>query len=1421
MALLMALLSCYTPLSPMLVSAAGEYKLVFVDGIDESDNKTIIEGTTVKIRATLPSGYTFSDPPFKVKKAGIDGDASQFFDIKGNNSVYTLKANDTSSGAGRQEYALNAIYKANMTQGDGNGKYVDVNNADNNSVYSLKVETAQPLAVIEDSKLSFKVDTAEDAKTGVIGFSPVIEATGAFDGFQNAVITATAFGSGVRSSVLTLQADKGTSLSMTVEFTGTTPIKKDTEFSIYFRKKAINPLIATIVSEQIAVDDVTALMQRLPIDPEVVGDDIPFILLDKNDTLTSIRKNFQVRTKVHYYNQDFNIKWTWTADKPEHQGNVDITQAGRVDIINRPLEDMDGTISAEVSLGKSKSTVMFKEPIKIYGTGEPVTVVPVSQQTGVPGKPDNVDNSIKSFPKNMDVYHCKDVDIAAYPYKPKFPYVFSARVTYGSGRGEAKKMIIRSDSQGGELEAMVDGDVVPYNFGTDLENLGASRSIKFRAVKKGQMSLIFEFYNNAGELMGDNTVKKQINIEDNSPKTIADLESLDVHIVNDTQQDLVNSVYPSGKFPYDFATKTNIYNLTVPNKAEKIKLRASLPPATDAKKAILFKYDNVEKNVNAGSFTDEIPLEERVPKEITATVTAEDGSTNTYTINVTRAIKEGESRLDELHAYRTDMPAAEDLITTFDASKPEAQQEYIITVPYIAKELEIKLKPKSPWINGITFTPKEKTTGFWLWSKKVMKFDLKCDYNVQTGEVIDNINIIKIQVEAEDGIATTTYTIKAIRLPPNIDNSLKDIQVTDKKGVPIPFDDGQTFDKEVRDYAVHIPYSASAAIIKTAPTYAGASKITLTKPIVYGGGVLEMKPRTDNELLEFRNLDISQNIKAPVEARNDFTYTITATAESGAVTAPPYTIHFIRNAADDNTNLKDIALTDNNGAKPEAFIFDTIKQDYTLDVPYEIYELTVAPILESKLSSVKVNGQEISEKTTSYKVKLPQGQAQAITILVTAENLATKAYTITVTRGAPSGEADLQNLVVNTLPMKPIFNHNVLMYEIVIPNATKGITITPTLTEAAKMAKITVDGKAVKSGEPSQEIKPLDVMTKVQIVVESQDTKKKKVYTISIRDENRIEKNSNADLAKLNVFDGALSPRFKQSIIDYDIALKNGTRSLEITALPADENAKMEVTQGTRKLGNYDNVYSSAIVEDMTEFKINVTATDGTKKVYDLKAYRNNEEKLDVYKPITSDMVNWDSEENPIYVDITKYTVVKAEVFNKLKTEYPDKSIVFEGNDYSLQINGKDLATLIPNTEEFDFGMTFSSPNDAKIIDLIHSLDARNAGISPVILHFGYHGALPASMQLTVSLGGFYKNMRVYWNYYNEERGRIDYYGYVGTNAQGTFSLPLTHMSEYPVTTSMVYGSENKVGKLGTASENLGNANTSGKRNPQTGKADR
>lgn len=391
-------------------------------------------------------------------------------------------------------------------------------------------------------------------------------------------------------------------------------------------------------------------------------------------------------------------------------------------------------------------------------------------------------------------------------------------------------------------------------------------------------------------------------------------------------------------------------------------------------------------------------------------------------------------------------------------------------------------------------------------------------------------------------------------------------------------------------------------------------------------------------------------------------------------------------------------------------------------------------MVNDELSSVTVDGSAISTSRPSYTTKtLTAGTAQTITVVVTAENFTTRTYTIKVTREKPSTEAHLSSLKVDSLTLKPKFNPNTLKYTLTIPEGTVGMTVTPTA--VSQYATITVNEVGVKSGTASQKITPTDASSKVSIVVTAQDGKTQKTYILSVTDENLIEKSNNADLYSLSFVTAAMSPRFKSSIKEYEVYVKDDVYSVDIIPKTANRYATVTVLNGSKEIGDHDGNYSSSLLEDETEFTIKVVSQDkSVTKKYVVTVFRGDEDKQGIYKPITVDDVNFE-EEDPIRNDITKYPIVTAEVFNKLKTDYPQKSILFEGNDYTLSIKGSDMKSLISNTEKFDLSITFTPPDEENTWETITDLDSDNDNLDPVYIHFNHHGSLPAPMKFTISLG--------------------------------------------------------------------------------------
>lgn len=105
------------------------------------------------------------------------------------------------------------------------------------------------------------------------------------------------------------------------------------------------------------------------------------------------------------------------------------------------------------------------------------------------------------------------------------------------------------------------------------------------------------------------------------------------------------------------------------------------------------------------------------------------------------------------------------------------------------------------------------------------------------------------------------------------------------------------------------------------------------------------------------------------------------------------------------------------------------------------------------------------------------------------------------------------------------------------------------------------------------------------------------------------------------------------------------------------------------------------------------------------------------------------------------------------------------------------------------------------------------------MMYFWYHGSLPGPATLNVSLGSKYASDTLYWHYYNQERDRIDYYGYLRSNNKGTIAVTVDHFSTYILTPKhRIAGSEDKQGVIDELGQSNGSSlNSSNKTHPYTG----
>ena len=1448
-----------------LVSAADQYYIRFYDPITKATttNQTLVEGSPITIQAKLPDSYDFSMTPFAVRKTigGVSTpipDISSVFQIVTNTvgSNYSLTPKLLPAAENSAEFTLEALYTANVTDGS-----AVISSPIDSRNFAVSAISEASIPITADSSLTFKVRRSQAEGDTTIAFDNVLAASGYFDNkYDGEVVTAQAIAveKGVRYIPVTIYPKTGSDVPTPLKFKiylegipANYLFLEDTTFRVSFTRQTISPLIATVITRQKAVDDTRDSVLQNPTTTGVTTTGEAYIQLTSGETLQSIQNSFIVLAQVHRYNIDVNLEWEWVPDVPAgsdpndspYKSDLQVQRTNdpkkqAITIVQRREQDITGELRVNAVYTYTDSSGVTHTvtsatpgaiPIMIYGTGKPPTFTPYEKYTGRQPSGSDIVEPFDSlvFPQtmNMDVYSGKPAYGALTPNDkaPNAPYKLTASMFFGDGRGKAAKAVIKQNSSGGELEVYLEGSPVAYAYGTDILNVGNYKSLEIVAKKRGQVNLQVLFYNAKNELMSSYTVMQNFYVDDTTPKADGTLATLALTGfptgASGTKKEIFNKVYPQGSIPFGFEPGVNAYTIQLPNVVEEVTLAPRLTIGSGASTDILFSVQgaDADEKVQSGKTSKPINLVTEIPKLVRITVTAQDGSTNAYTLTLLRQAPSTDATLSAFEAYKT-TDTSTNLITGFVSNK----YAYAITVPYSTQELEVLAVPNSPWVtmNGssaVTWSGPVKALSL---AERISKYFTKeqtsTTFTLNRPQAVNGVfppsalTTITASVTAEDGTTVSTYTLNVTCLAPSTNTNLKTLSAAGKTGTVYPFEYGITFSPVLKDYLVYIPYSTDAL---TLTAQAEDDVTSLALALDAGRYSYTRIPSTYNPSIP-TIFTIKNMAPVPFSGKDDpnltpFTLSLSVTAESENVTDPPYTIEFQRNEPSEDNRLKSLGVTDQDGSAVEKFSFNPEQLEYVFTVPYLTEKLILTPVVNDELSSVTVDGSAISVSRPSYTTKvLPAGSAQTVTVVVTAENFTTRTYTLKVTREKPSTEARLSALKADALTLKPKFNPNTLKYALTIPEGTSGMTVTPTA--VSQFATITVNDVAVKSGVASQKITPTDATSKIYIVVTAQDGKTQKTYILSVTDENLIEKSSNADLYSLTFTTAAMSPRFKSSIEDYEVYVKDDVYSVDIIPKTANRYATVTVYNGSREIGDYDGNYASSLLEDETDFTIEVVSQDKTvTKEYVVTVYRGDEDKQGIYKPITAEDVNFE-EEDPIRIDITKYPIITAEVFNTLKTDYPQKSILFEGNDYTLSIKGSDMKSLIPNTEKYDLSITFTPPDEEAIWETITDLDSDNDNLDPVYIHFNHHGSLPAPMKFTISLGSAYRNRPLYWNYYNEERDRIDYYGYVVSNAKGTFSLPITHMSTYIVTQKKIVDAENKVCALN-------GYYTEGKANPNTG----
>ncbi|MGO4547976.1 cadherin-like beta sandwich domain-containing protein [Paenibacillus sp. 2TAB23] len=479
----------------------------------------------------------------------------------------------------------------------------------------------------------------------------------------------------------------------------------------------------------------------------------------------------------------------------------------------------------------------------------------------------------------------------------------------------------------------------------------------------------------------------------------------------------------SGALNETFAAGTLAYTANVANSVASI----DVTPTVNNSRSTL-KVNNMA--AASGSASTVTPLVVG-PNTITISVTAEDGTTsNDYTIIVTRA------------------PSAVATLGSLTVSQGGLNETFASgTTAYTANVANS--------VNTISVTPTVSNSSATLKVNSVSSVS-----GSVYGPIPLNVgpNTITIDVTAQDGVTTSSYSIVVTRAPSSA-ATLSGLTIS-------PGSFNETFATGTTAYTANVANSVNT--ISITPT---VSDNSATLKI---NGISSVSGSTYGPI----PLNVGPN-----------TITTVVTAQDG-VTTSSYSIVVTR-APSSAATLS--GLTISPGSFNETFASGTTT--YTASVANNVAEINVIPTVSDSTASLKVNGETSVSGSVYGPIPLEVGPNTITTVVTAQDGVTTRSYSIVVTR-APSSAATLSGLSISPGTLNEPFDSETLAYTANVESGISSISVTPVVAESH--ATITINGVTAANGSVFGPIALKTGLNTVTVVVTAQDGVTQRSYRLDI-----------------------------------------------------------------------------------------------------------------------------------------------------------------------------------------------------------------------------------------------------------------------------------------------------------------------------------
>ena len=406
-------------------------------------------------------------------------------------------------------------------------------------------------------------------------------------------------------------------------------------------------------------------------------------------------------------------------------------------------------------------------------------------------------------------------------------------------------------------------------------------------------------------------------------------------------------------------------------------------------------------------------------------------------------------------------------------------------------------------------------------------------------------NVITIEVTAEDGTTTRTYTVTVTRLV-SIQQNSTDATLS---GLNLSGVNFGTFASGTESYTVSVAYSVTQTTVTPTVNDDGASYV------IKLGGVA----------------DADGTVSLAVGS-NGITVEVTAEDEQ---TTRTYTVTVTRAALSTDATLSALALSDIDFG---TFASDTTS--YTASVANGVSQTTVTPTVNDDGASfvIKLGGVTDSDGTMSLAVG-----SNVITVEVTAEDTTTtQTYTVTLTRAAPlSSDATLKSLSLGDDISIGTFRTVTTSYSVQVANSVSQATVTPAVNHSGASYVIKLDGAVDSDGTVSLAVGK-NVIT---VEITAEDGQTTQTYTINVT---RAEPPSTDARLSALTLSGIDFGTFATGTTSYTAGVANSVSQTTVSPTANDSGATYVIRLG----GVIDSDGTVSLAVGANVITVEVTAED-------------------------------------------------------------------------------------------------------------------------------------------------------------------------------------------------------------------------------------